>query len=50
MAALTSFKNPSSKELEEAFNAPDNETYFITKDNKKVGGAVVKINQQTQHN
>lgn len=41
---------PSDKELEEDFDAPDNITYNIICNKKKVGGAIVKINPKTQHN
>lgn len=41
---------PSDKELEEDFNAPDNITYNIICNRRKVGGAIVKINHQTQCN
>ena len=41
---------PSDKELEEDFAAPDNDSYVILNDGKKVGGAIVKINLETQRN
>ena len=41
---------PSDKELDEAFEAPDNKTYCIISNNQKVGGAIVKIDRQNRHN
>lgn len=41
---------PSDKELEEDFAASDNVSLVILNDGKKVGGAIVKINPETQHN
>ena len=41
---------PSDDELETNFSTPDNETYCIYNGDKKIGGAIVKINPQTQHN
>ena len=36
--------------MEEDFDTPDNITYNIICNNKKVGGAIVKINPKTQRN
>lgn len=41
---------PSDDELEECFTASDNDTYCIFEGDKKIGGAIVKINPLTQHN
>ena len=41
---------PSLQELEAAFEAAENETLCIFKDSQKIGGAVVRLNNQTQHN
>lgn len=41
---------PFDKELEEDFAAPDNVSLVILNDGKKVGGAIVKINPETQRN
>lgn len=41
---------PSDEELEKAFNSSDTDVYCIYSNNEKVGGAVVKINNETQIN
>lgn len=41
---------PSDKELEEDFAEPDNVSLVILNNGKKIGGAIVKINPETQRN
>ena len=41
---------PSDTELEKIFNNPDYNTFCIYSNDEKVGGAVVKVNNQTQRN
>lgn len=54
VALSENFKNapvvPSDKELENAFNAPEDDVYCIYLEGEKVGGAVVRINNETQIN
>ena len=40
----------SRKTIEQSIDAPDNETYRIVENGKRVGGVILKIDQQTQHN
>ena len=40
----------SRKTIEQSIDSPDTETFRIMLDGKKVGGAIVKINKETQHN
>ena len=41
---------PTDKELENALNRIDNDSYCIYQDDEKIGGAIVKINNETQIN
>lgn len=41
---------PSDQELDEAFAAPNNESFCIFNGNQKVGGAIININSKTLHN
>ncbi|MGI6833755.1 GNAT family N-acetyltransferase [Bacillus paralicheniformis] len=41
---------PSDNDVQESFNAPGAVVYHILQDGKNVGGAVVRINSQTNHN
>ena len=41
---------PSDRELEEAFHVPGAVIYHIVSEGKKVGGVVLSINEETQHN
>ena len=40
----------SRKTIERCIDAPDNETYRIVVDGKRVGGVILKIDAQTHHN
>ena len=40
----------SRKTIERCIDDPQNETYRIVVDGKKVGGVILKINKQTNHN
>ena len=40
----------SRKTIENCIDDPDNETYRIISDGKKVGGLILKINKETNHN
>ena len=40
----------SRKTIESSIDAPNNETYRIMLDGKKVGGVILKINKETHHN
>ena len=40
----------SRRTIEECIDAPENETYRILLDGKKVGGMVLKIDKETNHN
>ena len=40
----------SRKTIERSIDDPNNETYRIMLDGKKVGGVILKINKETQHN
>ena len=40
----------SRKTIEGCIDAPENETYRIVADGKKVGGVILKINKETHHN
>ena len=40
----------SRKTIERCIDAPQNETYCIIVDGKKVGGVILKIDKATQHN
>ena len=40
----------SRKTIERCIDDPDNETYRIMLDNEKVGGVILKINKETNHN
>ena len=40
----------SRKTIERCIDAPDSEVYRIIADGEKVGGAILKINKQTNHN
>jgi hypothetical protein len=40
----------SRKTIEACMDAPDRETYRIVADGKKVGGVILKIDNQTHHN
>ena len=41
---------PSDKDIEDSFNAPGAVVYHICSNGKRVGGAVLVINEITQHN
>lgn len=41
---------PSDEEIEKSFNAPGAVIYHILSNGIKVGGVVVSINEETQHN
>lgn len=41
---------PSNKELDNAFKNLQNDTYFICVNDEKVGGAIIKINNETNNN
>ena len=41
---------PSDRDIEESFNAPGAVVYHILSNGKKVGGAVLSIDEITQHN
>ena len=43
-------KIPSEQELNDAFNAPENETLCIFNGTQKAGGAVIRLNPHTHHN
>ena len=40
----------SRKTIERCIDAPDNETYRIVADGRRVGGVILKINKETHHN
>ena len=40
----------SRKTIERCIDAPDSETYRIVVDGRKVGGVILKINKETNHN
>ena len=40
----------SRKTIERSIDAPNSETYRIVVDGKKVGGVILKINKETNHN
>ena len=40
----------SRKTIERCIDAPDSETYRIVTDGKRVGGVILKINNETHHN
>ena len=40
----------SRKTIERCIDSADSETYRITVDGRKVGGVILKINKETQHN
>ena len=40
----------SRKTIERSIDAPDSETYRIVVDGKKVGGVILKIDKETNHN
>ena len=40
----------SRKTIEHCIDSPDSETYRIVVDGKRVGGVILKINKQTNHN
>ena len=40
----------SRKTIEHCIDAPDSETYRIIVDGRKVSGAILKINKETNHN
>ena len=40
----------SRKTIEHCMDAPDSETYRIVVDGRRVGGVILKINKQTNHN
>ena len=40
----------SRKTIERCIDDPDSETYRIVADGRKVGGVILKINQETHHN
>ena len=40
----------SRKTIERCIDDPENETYRIVADGKKVGGVILKINKETHHN
>ena len=40
----------SRKTIERSIDDPNNETYRIMLDGKKVGGVILKINKETHHN
>ena len=41
---------PSDKDIEESFNAPGAVVYHVLSNGKKIGGAVLNIDEITQHN
>lgn len=43
-------KIPEDEDLDEAFHAPDAVVYHLIQGNHKVGGAVLSIHRETQHN